>query len=146
MSIIFSRRCEYGLQAVMYLALKNGGTKTSVKELVQHIQVPSPFLAKILQELAHKGVLMSSKGPRGGFALAKPANQITMLSIVEAIDGTAFTNGCVLGFMECTTGTPCAMHDEWSGIRDRIIGALGNQDLGEMAKRMHKPEYEGALN
>lgn len=141
MSIIFSRRCEYALQAVLYLALKEEGEKTSIKELTKHIRIPSPFLAKILQDLAHKALLKSGKGPHGGFALAKPAKHITMFSIVEAIDGTAFTNGCVLGFMECSSTTPCAMHDEWSGIRDRITAALKKKDLAEMAKQMRKPEY-----
>ncbi|MBM2840993.1 MAG: transcriptional regulator, BadM/Rrf2 family [Bacteroidetes bacterium] len=141
MSIIFSRRCEYALQAVLYLALKEGGEKTSIKELTHHIQIPSPFLAKILQDLTHTGLLKSGKGPHGGFALAKPAREITMFQIVEAMDGTAFTNGCVLGFTECSTTTPCAMHDEWSGIRDRIADALKKKDLAVMAKQMRKPEY-----
>ena len=141
MSIIFSRRCEYALQAVLYLALKEEGEKTSIKELTNHIRIPSPFLAKILQDLAHTGLLKSGKGPRGGFALSKPAREITMFQIVEAMDGTAFTNGCVLGFTECSTTAPCAMHDEWSDIRDRITTALQKKNIAEMAKQMRKPEY-----
>jgi Rrf2 family protein len=141
MSIIFSRRCEYALQAVLYLALKDEDERTSIKELTNNIQIPSPFLAKILQDLTHTGLLISCKGPRGGFALAKPAKEITMFQVVEAMDGTAFTNGCVLGFTECSTTSPCAMHDEWSGIRDKITSALKKKSLAEMAKQMRKPEY-----
>lgn len=141
MSIIFSRRCEYALQAVLYLALRDVGERTSIKELTKHIKIPSPFLAKILQDLSHKGLLASFKGPHGGFALRKPGKEITLFDIVEAIDGVAFTNGCVLGFMECSTGNPCSLHNEWKTIRDRIQTTLSKQDVAQMAKQMHKPEY-----
>jgi Rrf2 family iron-sulfur cluster assembly transcriptional regulator len=141
MSIIFSRRCEYALQAVLYLALKPGGERTSIKELTKHVKLPSPFLAKILQDLTRKGLLVSSKGPHGGFALGKPPRDITLFHVVEAIDGVAFTNGCVLGFMECSSVTPCAMHNEWKPIRDRIQSSLASQDVAAMARQMQKPEY-----
>ncbi len=141
MSIIFSRRCEYALQAVLYLALKPEGERTSIKELTHHIKMPSPFLAKILQDLTHKGLLVSFKGPRGGFALGKPAKDITFFNIVEAIDGIALTNGCVLGFSECSTETPCSMHNDWKVIRERIENMLMKQDIIQMAKQMQKPEY-----
>jgi Rrf2 family transcriptional regulator, iron-sulfur cluster assembly transcription factor len=141
MSIIFSRRCEYALQAVLYLALKNEEERTSIKELTKHVKMPAPFLAKILQDLTHKGLLVSFKGPKGGFALGKPAKDITLFHVVEAIDGTAFTNGCVLGFMECSVDDPCSLHNEWKAIREKIQGTLSKQDIGQMAKQMHKPEY-----
>jgi Rrf2 family protein len=141
MSIIFSRRCEYALQAVLYLALKDKGERTSIKELTKHIKMPSPFLAKILQDLTHKGLLASFKGPRGGFALGKSARDITLFNIVEAIDGVALTHGCVLGFDECSTSDPCSMHNDWKTIRDRIHSMLAKQDIAQMAKQMHKPEY-----
>lgn len=142
MSIIFSRRCEYALQAVLYLALKPEGERTSIKELTHHIKMPSPFLAKILQDLTHKGLLVSFKGPRGGFALGKPAKDIAFLNIVEAIDGVALTNGCVLGFAECSTEAPCSMHNDWKVIRERIQNMLVKQDITQMAKQMRKPEYK----
>ena len=129
---------------MLYLALKKGNGRTSVKELVLHIRVPPPFLAKVLQDLSHKGMLTSCKGPRGGFALARPANHITLLSVVEAIDGAPFASGCVLGFAECTIATPCALHSEWSIIRDRTTAALRNKNLAEMARQMRKPEYADA--
>lgn len=141
MSIIFSRRCEYALQAVLYLALKEKGERTSIKELTKHIKMPSPFLAKILQDLTHKGLLVSFKGPTGGFALGKSAKEITLFHIVEAIDGVAFTNGCVLGFTECSTTDPCSLHNDWKNIRDKIQSILSKQDIAQMAKQMHKPEY-----
>ena len=141
MSVIFSRRCEYALQAVLYLALKPEGERTSIKELTQQIKMPSPFLAKILQDLAHKKLLESFKGPHGGFALGKPAKDITLFDIVEAMDGGGLTKNCVLGFEECSATDPCSMHDDWKKIREGISSMLLRQDIAQMAKQMHKPEY-----
>lgn len=142
MSLIFSRQCEYALQAVLYLALKPGGEMTSIKEMTDRLDIPYHFLAKILQDLAHKGLLISLKGPTGGFALAMPANEITLFHIVEAIDGVDFTNTCVLGFPECSGRNPCAVHEKWGGLRDGIYSMLVSRNIGEMAREMKKPEYK----
>ena len=142
MSILFSRQCEYALQAVMYLALKPEGERTSIKELTRKINIPYHFLAKILQDLTYKGLLMSQKGPTGGFALGKPAKDITLFQIVEAIDGTDVTSKCVLGFPECSGKNPCAVHEKWTLLRDEIRLMLVGKNITQMAKDMKKPEYK----
>lgn len=141
MSLIFSRQCEYALRAVLYLALQPAGELVSIRDLVKKLDLPYHFLAKILQGLTRKGMLISSKGPRGGFALAKPAREITLLQIVEAIDGPALITSCVLGFQECSGEHPCSVHDRWSGIRENIRGMLASKNVGQMAKEMKKPGY-----
>jgi len=144
MSILFSRQCEYALQAVMYLALKPEGERTSIKELTRKINIPYHFLAKILQDLTYKGLLISQKGPTGGFALAKPAKDVTLFQIVEAIDGTDVTSKCVLGFPECSGKNPCAVHEKWTGLRDEIHVMLVGKNITQMAREMKKPEYKSA--
>lgn len=141
MSIIFSRQCEYALQAVMYIALKPEGELISIKELTKKLNIPYHFLAKILQDLSYKGLLISQKGPNGGFGLGMPAKEITLFHIVEAIDGVDFTNQCVLGFPECSGKSPCAVHDRWAGLRDGVYSMLVNKNIAQMAKEMRKPEY-----
>ena len=140
-SLLFSRQCEYALQAVLYLALRPAGEMTSIKELTRKLDVPYHFVAKILQKLTQMGLLRSLKGPTGGFALGVPAKDITLFHIVEAIDGAAFAQNCVLGFAECSNKHPCAVHDKWAGIRDGIYAMLVNKNIAEMAKDMKKPEY-----
>ena len=141
MSIFFSRQCEYALQAVLYLALKPMGGMTSIKDLSSRLSIPHHFVGKILQDLTYKGLLTSQKGPTGGFALAMPAKDITLFHIVEAIDGVAFTNSCMLGFSECSSKNPCAVHNQWAGLRDGIYNMLVNKSIDEMAREMKKPEY-----
>jgi Rrf2 family protein len=141
MSLFFSRQCEYALQAVLYIALKPQGKMSSIKEMTKKLDIPYHFLGKILQDLSRKGLLISMKGPTGGFALGMPAKDMTLFHIVEAIDGVEFTSECVMGFPECSGKNPCALHDKWTGLRDGIYKMLVNKHIAEMAKEMKKPMY-----
>ncbi len=141
MSLIFSRQCEYALQAVLYLALKPPGEMTSIKELTKKLGLPYHFVAKILQRLTRKGLLNSLKGPTGGFTLGMPAKNITLFHIVEAIDGVDFTNTCVLGFPECSGKNPCAAHERWGALRDGIYTMLVEKNIAQMAAETKKPEF-----
>ncbi len=145
MSLLFSRECEYAIQAVLYLALRPDGTMTSIRHMTGRLEIPYHFLAKILQRLTRKGLLKSLKGPTGGFALGKPAERISLFQIVEAIDGTGFTQNCVLGFPECSSTNPCALHRRWSGVRDEISGMLARKNIAQVAEQMKKPEYSMIL-
>lgn len=141
MSLIFSRHCEYALQAVLYLASREKGSYTSIRELTKKLGIPYHFLGKIMQDLTRKGILLSLKGPQGGFALRAPASNITLLQIVEAIDGTAFLHTCVLGFPDCSGEHPCAVHDEWGGLRKRVREMLASESVGQLAGKMKKPAF-----
>lgn len=145
MSVLFSRQCEYALQAVMYLALKPDRERTSIREMAKKIDIPYHFLAKILQDLTYKGVLVSQKGPTGGFALAKSAKEITLFDIIEAIDGAGFATNCVLGFPECSGKNPCAVHEKWGEVREDIRAMLVNKSVAQMAREMKKPDNKSVL-
>lgn len=141
MSLIFSRQCEYALQAVVFLALRREGERTSIKGLTKKLDIPYHFLAKILQDLSRKGLLESLKGPGGGFSLGKPVRDITLLHIVEAIDGVDFTRKCVMGFAECSGKQPCAVHEKWAALRDGIHSMLVSKNVAQLATEMKKPGY-----
>jgi Rrf2 family transcriptional regulator, iron-sulfur cluster assembly transcription factor len=117
MSIIFSRQCEYALQAVSYLSLQPEGRLTSIRTLTKKLKIPYHFLAKILQDLTYKKLLISQKGPSGGFALALLPEQITLFHIVEAIDGDDLTKKCAIAFSQCSGKSPCALHHHWEKLR-----------------------------
>ncbi len=144
MSLLFSRECEYALQAVLYLALKRDGEMTSSREITKRLRIPYHFIGKILQRLARKGLLKSSKGPSGGFSLAVPARSITLLQVIEAVDGAGFARTCLLGFSRCSGDHPCAVHAQWATLRDRIHGLLDGKTLATLATEMHKPAYMNA--
>ncbi len=141
MSVIFSRQCEYAIQAVLYLALKPQGEMTSIKELTKQLNIPYHFLGKIFQRLAAKALLSSLKGPTGGFALGRSAKDITLFDVIDAVDGLEFTQKCVLGFDSCSGRNPCALHSAWGKTRDEIYQMLVSKNIAEMARDMKKSEY-----
>lgn len=134
MSVLFSRQCEYAIQAVLYLALKPAGEMTSAKELTAKLDVPYHFISKILQDLTYKKLLHSQTGPTGGFALAKSAQKILIKDIVEAVDGVDYATKCVMGFKECGGKNPCAVHEMWSHIKLSINDMLASKSVYELAK------------
>lgn len=131
MAIIFSRACEYGIQATLYIATKPD-RRVGIKEIAAELNIPVHFLAKILQALSEKDVLTSYKGVRGGFTLQRSPARIRLIDVVEAIDGLAFLENCVLGFPGCGTGRPCPVHDRWGAVRDQIRGMLSEDSLADL--------------
>ena len=141
MSIIFSRQCEYALQAIFLLAQQKQGTMMSIRELARRLKIPYHFLAKILQDLSRKGFLDSRRGPTGGFSLARPAGEISLYQIIAAIDGENFMQDCILGFGECTSANACAFHEGWLPTRESLHKLLTSEHLDRITTRMKKPEY-----
>ena len=142
MSLLFSRQCEYALQAVLYLAKIKSGKMISIKEMAGQLDIPYHYLAKILQNLSNKGILKSVKGRTGGFALRVPVDQITLLDVIDAVDGPAVKYTCVMGFGDCSEENPCALHNEWVRLRTGLFDVLNDKNVIQLAKEMRKPEYE----
>lgn len=142
MSVLFSKQCDYAIQAMLYLALKPQGTVVAMKELTKKLHLPYHFVSKILQRLTHTGLVTSLKGPTGGFALSTPAEKISLYEIVEAVDGVQSLTTCVLGFPDCSGTNPCGMHHERSKLRDSTRSLLLKQNIASMVKNTKKPQYK----
>jgi len=119
--MIFSKSCEYALRSVLYICTKSSeGINLSVKEIAAEIESPEPFTAKILQQLARQKIISSIKGPNGGFYIEKQKKPVTILQIVEAIEGPDFFDRCVLGLKNCTERKPCPLHEHFIQHRKDI--------------------------
>ncbi|WP_304131982.1 Rrf2 family transcriptional regulator, partial [Ignavibacterium album] len=101
MTVIFSKKCEYGLQAVLYMSAKGNDCVCPAEEISKKLKIPKEFVSKILQNLTESGIVDSKKGKSGGFMLAKDPSKIRLIDIVAAIDGLDLFNSCVLGFPSC---------------------------------------------
>ena len=134
--MIYSRSAEYAIRAFVYLAQVPSGKYAMVRQIAEDSDIPSHFLAKILQQLARQGFLRSSKGPTGGFILRHPANEITLLQIIESIDGLADYQRCIGGMMECNDQMRCGMHDSWKALRSRIIEYLEGTTVEDLSKAL----------
>jgi Rrf2 family iron-sulfur cluster assembly transcriptional regulator len=136
--MIYSRSSEYAIRAFVHLAQVSDGRYVMVKNIAEQEEIPSHFLAKILQQLARKGLLRSSKGPTGGFTLRQPPEEITLFSIVEALDGMSDYQKCISGLAECNDNAPCGMHDSWKDLRLRILDYLEGTSIADLAQALEE--------
>ncbi len=136
--MIHSTACEYAIRAMTYLAGFEPGTRVLARDVSEHEQVPGPFLGKIFQTLVRAGLLNSTKGPGGGFSLAKNPNDIMLFDIYRAIDGTTYLDACAVGLAKCSDETPCPLHERWKPIRERIRNYLQSTSLSDMAEATRK--------
>ena len=134
---MFSKSCKYGLRGVLYLAqVSNEGNKVGVKELSEHLNIPVHFMAKILQDLARKRIISSTKGPNGGFFLTEQEKKQNLITIVVAIDGMARFEECSMGLRECSNEHPCPLHFGIKSLRQNIIDQLTNTSLDDFANKL----------
>lgn len=134
--MIYSRSAEYAIRAFVHLAQVPDGKFAMVKNIAEQEDIPAHFLAKILQQLARKGLLRSSKGPTGGFALREKPGDVSLLRIVEDLDGLAPYQQCASGLSECSDEMLCPMHDSWVGLRGRIIDYLERNTIADLVKAL----------
>jgi len=134
--MIYSRSAEYAIRALIQLADLPPGEYTMAKNIAAEGNIPAHFLAKILQDLARDGFLKSNKGPRGGFRLSLPAEDLSMLRVIEAIDGAGRYDRCIGGSPECNDRAACGMHDSWKALRSRIIDYLGGTSVADLAQAL----------
>lgn len=135
MTVIFSKKCEYGMQAVLYLSSKDKNAVVSAEHISNVLKIPREFISKILQSLRESGLIFSTKGKSGGFGLAKDPSNIKLIDIVEAIDGLEMFNSCVLGFPDCSPDTPCPVHDKWGSLRTEAYAMLASETLDKLTEK-----------
>jgi Rrf2 family protein len=137
--------CSYTIRTLTQLALTRQDGYVLMSELCDDDNdLPRHFVAKTLQRLVHRGLLRSAKGRGGGFALARPPDQISLYEIVDSIDGTADFDECVVGMVTCDDDQPCPMHDEFKPIRAKIKRFLLQTTLDSMSKALqHKKQAVG---
>jgi Rrf2 family protein len=135
MTVIFSKKCEYGLQAVLYMAAKEPGCICPSDEIADKLQIPKEFVSKILQSLTESGIVDSKKGKSGGFLLAKHPSKIRLIDIVTAIDGLDLFNSCVLGFPHCSPDQPCPVHDKWGELRTKAYNMLTDETIDKFREK-----------
>ncbi len=129
MPVLFSRACEYALRALFEMARHPEQEFWVVQDLARRTNAPAPFLAKTFQSLVKGEVLISIKGRRGGFAFARPPQRISLMEIVDLIDGPDVSKNCALGLTTCNDDTPCPFHRHWKSIRASIANALRHETL-----------------
>jgi Rrf2 family protein len=143
--VIFSNPSEYAIRALSELVLMSHDASAGaaagarrvgyvmLDKLTEQAGLPREFLAKIFRQLVEGGILTSAKGPGGGFTLARPAHDISLLNVIEVIDGGHQIDGCVVGLARCNDNMPCPQHDLFKPIRQRLRAYLSTTTLADTA-------------
>lgn len=119
---MFSKACEYGIRSAIYIAEQSmAGKKASLRAVAKAVDSPEAYTSKILQLLSRNQLIVSEKGPTGGYYMDKPKLEKVMLGhIVFAIDGDSVYNGCGLGLKKCNERKPCPVHFQFKTIREQL--------------------------
>jgi len=128
---------EYAIRALVFMA-KNPQTSYSATELYTKVDAPLKFLAKILQKLAKEKILSSQRGVKGGFKIAVPLEKLTILDIIEAVDGPIALNKCLISGYDCTREALCPVHPIWEEAQLKLKEILKQKTLAEIIKELPK--------
>jgi Rrf2 family protein len=134
---MLSRASKYAILSTLFLAEHSDASKKiSVKEIAKSIDVPSPFLAKLFQQLVRGDIISSTKGPNGGFYLTEENSEKTVCDIIENIDGLNKLNECFLGLSKCDAVNPCPVHFIVEPFKNNILGKFRDKNIKEFAQEI----------
>lgn len=138
---MLSATCKYGIRAVIFIASRpDQKVNTGLKQISDELRMPQPYLAKILQVLSRKKILHSSKGPHGGFYLLIPAAKLTLMDIIEAIDGGDFFDSCYVTGEKCSFDEPdkgvCILHNDLRKEKDNLAKFFSSKTIEDLANQV----------
>ena len=135
-----SRKSDYALRAVIYLARISSDRYGRVSEIAKAKNIPQAFLAQILPLLANRGVVKSQQGAHGGYALARSPNDISFLEVIESVEGPLRLNKCVDGqHDDCTILDSCEMLHVWNQAQSQMVDFLGGVTMADMMAAPNHP-------
>lgn len=128
--MLFTTATGYSLRALA--ALPEDGTYCLAKDLASSLELPGPYLAKILQGLVQADILESVRGPKGGFRLTRPAHRITVGEVVTAMEGPNAMEGCIMGFPSCGGDHPCPLHEAWGAVKAQVASSMTEATIRDL--------------
>jgi Rrf2 family protein len=126
-----SKKADYGLIALKHLA-QHSEQSVSAREIAVHYEIPAELLAKVLQKLARKGLLVSQHGINGGYVLARDPASISIVDVLEALEGPISITPCERG-EDCQQMRKCSVRDPLRKIKAKVVRVLGDTTIYELA-------------
>ncbi|MGA3212005.1 MAG: Rrf2 family transcriptional regulator [Terriglobales bacterium] len=134
-----TRASDYAVRAMIHLAALPPGSTVRRSDLSESTDVTDHFLSKVLQRLVHAGLIRSQRGSGGGFGLALPAESISLLDVVQAIEGPVRLNLCVLEGPSCDRKQWCPAHKVWEEAQAAVVSVLGAASIARLAVETQIP-------
>ena len=128
-----TRQADYAIRADRYLAKQGPNQRAATSTVAQEMKIPPSFLAKIISQLSIAGLLHTSRGARGGVTLARDAKEISLLDVVEAIDGPILLNECVGDPADCVFSDDCLVHPIWVEVQESLVKRLRETRFDQLA-------------
>ena len=128
-----TRQADYATRAILYLARVKTGERIATGQVAREQKIPPSFLAKIISQLSVAGLLHTSRGAHGGISLARNPEQITLLEVVEAIDGPILLNMCVEQKGACVFEENCPLQPVWCDAQSELVAKLKNTNFAQLA-------------
>lgn len=130
-----SRRTDYGVRVILDLASLADGERASTQEIAERQSIPAPFLAKIVSQLSTCGLVETYRGAGGGVALARPASEINLLDVIEALDGPVRLNRCAIDPDSCPHDERCPVHEIWKEAQRDLTRVLTSATFDVLAEQ-----------
>jgi Rrf2 family protein len=128
-----SKKADYALMAMKHLAVRGERGASSAREIAEQYGIPIELMAKVLQRLVRRGLLLSQQGTRGGYQLARMPGQISVADVIQAIEGPVTVTACSTEEGQCDQYSKCNVRDPLFKVRERILSALGECTVAELA-------------
>src|ERR1035441_9386056 len=145
-----TKKADYGLMALKYLAEHPETPALSAKDVADAYGIPAQLLAKILQRLTKVGLLRSHAGMNGGYALSRDARQISAFEVIHAIDGPLFITSCFKGAKSCDLTPSCTIKEPLARVNETIAGVLKSISIQDLAEQEHAagkvPDAQGLVS
>lgn len=132
-----TRETEYALLGLAALARRADSAPIPLAELAQAEDLPPSFLAKIFQKLTRHAILQSGRGAGNGYSLAVPPHELSVLRVIEAVEGSDFLDRCMFWGGRCGGDDPCLLHDRWARVKPSLTAMLRDTTLADLIDVAH---------
>jgi Rrf2 family iron-sulfur cluster assembly transcriptional regulator len=130
-----TRAGEYAIRCILYLTMQDSKSIIKRKAIAANMEIPSHFLSKIAQQLARAGLIEINQGAKGGYRLLRPPEKITMLDVIQAVEGGIVLNQCLLNHQSCDRTKLCEVHQVWHRAQNALREVLGDANFRDLAKK-----------
>lgn len=133
-----SRQTDYACRVILHLAMLPPGERVTAQGIAKRRLIPRAFVRRVITRLANAGLVTTTRGVNGGLELARPASEISLLDVVQAMEGPLALNACVVNPQECPLMKVCSVHEAWVQARDALVAELSQSTFDELARHGEK--------
>ena len=139
MRLALTKRTDYAIRAVMCLAQCEPGAPVPARRIAAEMAIPPRFVPHVLADLVRAGLVEGTTGKHGGYRVVRDLGGLSLLELVEAVEGVADDDDCALDTERCDPGRPCQIHHALSGARKAFVGVLADTSVADIVGRQARP-------